>query len=94
MNQKDKEQLELEINHIFESGANEIRIFNMVVDFIEKSYVEKNKSIEKDEIKEVLFETAKFSQTEGGVRMERLFEKEAEAVMKYLEDRINTFSNE
>jgi len=89
MNQKDKEQLELEINHIFESGANEIRIFNMVVDFIEKNYVEKDKSIQKDEIKKVLFETAKFSQTEGlSIRIERVFEKEAEAIMKYLEEKI------
>jgi hypothetical protein len=35
MTQQDKEQLKLEIDHIFESGANEIRIFEMVVNFIE-----------------------------------------------------------
>lgn len=28
----------LEIEHIFESGANEIRIFNMIKNFIEKRY--------------------------------------------------------
>lgn len=35
MTQQDKEQLKLEIDHIFESGANEIRIFRMVVNFID-----------------------------------------------------------
>lgn len=35
MTQQDKEQLKLEIGHIFESGANEIRIFGMVVNFID-----------------------------------------------------------
>lgn len=34
MTQQDTEQLKLEIDHIFESGANEIRIFEMVVNFI------------------------------------------------------------
>jgi hypothetical protein len=36
MTDKDKKQLEHEIRHIFESGENELRIFNMAVDFIEK----------------------------------------------------------
>ena len=36
MTQQDKEQLKLEIDHIFESGANEIRIFGMVVNFIDR----------------------------------------------------------
>jgi len=35
MTQQDKEQLKLEIDHIFESGANEIRIYEMVVNFID-----------------------------------------------------------
>ena len=35
MTQQDKEQLKLEIDHIFKSGANEIRIFEMVVNFID-----------------------------------------------------------
>ena len=35
MTQQDKEQLKLEVDHIFESGANEIRIFEMVVNFID-----------------------------------------------------------
>ena len=34
MTQQDKEQLKLEIDHIFESGANEIRILEMVKSFI------------------------------------------------------------
>ena len=35
MTEEDKEQLNLEISHIFESGANHERIFNMVEMFIE-----------------------------------------------------------
>lgn len=43
MTQQDKEQLKLEIDHIFESGANEIRIFKMVVNFIDsRNGVNKN----------------------------------------------------
>ena len=43
MTQQDKEQLKLEIDHILESGANEIRIFEMVVNFIEsRNGVNKN----------------------------------------------------
>ena len=40
MNLKDENDLKREISHIFESGANEIRIFEMVKSFIEKRYVE------------------------------------------------------
>lgn len=35
MNEIEKEQLRMEIQHIFDSGANEIRIFEMVKRFIE-----------------------------------------------------------
>ena len=43
MTQQEKEQLKLEIDHIFESGANEIRIFEMVVNFIDsRNGVNKN----------------------------------------------------
>ena len=43
MTQQDKEQLKLEIDNIFESGANEIRIFEMVVNFIDiRNGVNKN----------------------------------------------------
>ena len=43
MTQQDKEQLKLEIDHIFKSGANEIRIFEMVVNFIDsRNGVNKN----------------------------------------------------
>ena len=43
MTQQDKEQLKIEIDHIFESGANEIRILEMVKSFINsrKSYTER-----------------------------------------------------
>jgi len=36
MNQVEAEQLRVEIAHIFESGANEIRIFEMVKSFTER----------------------------------------------------------
>lgn len=36
MNQVEAEQLRMEIAHIFESGANEIRIFEMVKSFTER----------------------------------------------------------
>ena len=36
MNKIEKRQLRAEIQHIFDSGANEIRIFEMVKSFIEK----------------------------------------------------------
>jgi hypothetical protein len=39
MNKQDQEQLKKEISHIFESDANEIRIFEMVNNFIDKRYV-------------------------------------------------------
>jgi hypothetical protein len=43
MTQQDKEQMKLEIDHIFESGVNEIRIFEMVVNFIDsRNGVNKN----------------------------------------------------
>lgn len=38
MEELDKQQLRIEIKHIFDSGANEERVFNMVKDFIEKRY--------------------------------------------------------
>ncbi len=45
MEKIDKEQLELEIKHIFDSGANETRILNMVEDFINKRYIGKKLTI-------------------------------------------------
>ena len=39
MEAKDLKQLEMEIQHIFDSGANEIRILNMVKIFIEQRYM-------------------------------------------------------
>lgn len=42
MNQVEAEQLRMEIEHIFESGANEIRIFEMV-----KSFIESRKQVNK-----------------------------------------------
>jgi hypothetical protein len=38
MTEQDKKQLWMEIEHIFDSGANEMRVFNMVKDFIEKRH--------------------------------------------------------
>lgn len=42
MSSQDKDQLKLEIEHIFDSGANEIRVFEMVCSFIERRYAAKN----------------------------------------------------
>ena len=39
MTDKDKQQLSIEIQHIFDSGANMIRVFNMVESFIDKRYI-------------------------------------------------------
>ena len=38
MTDQDEKQLRKEIDHIFESGANEIRVFEMVKNFINKRY--------------------------------------------------------
>lgn len=38
MTEQDKEQLNIEISHIFESGVNHLRIFEMVENFIDKRY--------------------------------------------------------
>ena len=38
MTEQDEKQLLMEIEHIFDSGANELRVFNMVKAFIEKRY--------------------------------------------------------
>tara|TARA_R110000824_G_scaffold385911_1_gene580351 strand:- start:361 stop:615 length:255 start_codon:yes stop_codon:yes gene_type:complete len=38
MTKEDKEQLNIEVSHIFESGANHLRIFEMVENFIDKRY--------------------------------------------------------
>lgn len=42
MTEQDEKQLWMEIEHIFDSGANELRVFNMVKGFIEKRYQTKN----------------------------------------------------
>jgi hypothetical protein len=41
MSVEDEKQLELEVKHIFDSGANEIRIVEMVKLFIDKRYFTK-----------------------------------------------------
>jgi len=40
MNLKNLLELKKEIDHIFESGANELRVLEMVDTFIDKRYVE------------------------------------------------------
>jgi hypothetical protein len=42
MTKEDKEQLNIEVSHIFESGANHLRIFEMVENFIDKRYKDIN----------------------------------------------------
>jgi hypothetical protein len=39
MEEIDKEQLKLEVSHIFDSGANKIRIIEMVERFINRRYL-------------------------------------------------------
>ena len=39
MEAKDRKDLQREVDHIFESGANEIRIMEMVERFIDRRYV-------------------------------------------------------
>ncbi len=51
MENKDKNQLTAEIAHIFESGANEIRIYEMVVAFIEKRYTANTSEIPNSSVK-------------------------------------------
>ena len=57
MNQVEAEQLRMEIAHIFESGANEIRIFEMV-----KSFTERRSQVNKLPIHNVSNCTVKLSQ--------------------------------
>ena len=42
MNKKHKEELKIELHHIFDSGANQIRVAEMVEAFIDSRYVVKN----------------------------------------------------
>lgn len=44
MTEQDEKQLKLSIDHIFESGANEIRVFEMV-----KNFINSNRDIYKSE---------------------------------------------
>jgi len=39
MSTKDKKDLENEVQHIFDSGANELRILEMVETFIDRRYI-------------------------------------------------------
>lgn len=52
MKHQDKERLITEIKHIFDSGANELRVYEMVVRFIEKSGIEKQ--IYKSDVNHIL----------------------------------------
>lgn len=49
MSESQEEQLKTEIQHIFDSGANEIRVFEMVKTFI--SNLERNEEVNADNIK-------------------------------------------
>lgn len=50
MENKDKIDLQKEIEHIFNSGANEIRIFEMIENFIDKRYIWNKNIIENNGI--------------------------------------------
>jgi len=58
MTQRDKDQLELEVQHIFDSGANEMRIMEMVERFVDNRYISKEfvGMIQVEEEIEVVFE--------------------------------------
>ena len=61
MTEQDKEQLKLEIDHIFDSGANELRIYDMVINFIDSRYknnviLSKELKKQKEEIKQWLID--------------------------------------
>lgn len=43
MHIKNQEELKREIAHIFDSGANELRIFEMIERFVEKRFTEKSR---------------------------------------------------
>lgn len=45
MNKKHKEELKKELRHIFNSGANPIRVAEMVETFIDRRYVVKNDTV-------------------------------------------------
>lgn len=51
MSESQEEQLKTEIQHIFDSGANEIRVFEMVKTFI--SNLERNEEVNADNIKKI-----------------------------------------
>lgn len=51
MSESQEEQLKTEIQHIFDSGANEIRVFEMVKTFI--SNLERNEEVNPDNIKKI-----------------------------------------
>jgi hypothetical protein len=44
MTKYEEKQLKIEIKHIFDSGANEIRVFNMFKEFLGKHDFEKTKN--------------------------------------------------
>ena len=61
MELKDKIQLKTEIDHIFDSGTNELRIYDMVINFIDSRYknnviLSKELKKQKEEIKQWLID--------------------------------------
>ena len=82
---KDRKQLKLEIDHIFESGANEIRIFKMVENFIDSRNAVNNMTISLTE-KELydLFILVQESKDTG----DKGWDKSMESIYKKLEDKV------
>ena len=83
---KDTKELKLEIDHIFESGANEIRIFQMVKNFIDSRNAVNNMKITLTEQELYdLFILVQESKDTG----DKEWDKSMESIYKKLEDSIN-----
>ncbi len=82
---KDTKELKLEIDHIFESGANEIRIFKMVKNFIDSRNAVNNMIISLTE-KEIydLFILVQESKDTG----DKEWDKNMEIIYKKLQSKI------
>ena len=63
MTGQDKEQLNLEISHIFDSGANHLRVFEMVERFIDSRNLIKNHS-DLSNVRDLLLDFADYSEND------------------------------
>ncbi|MGK0447554.1 MAG: hypothetical protein ACJA2M_001331 [Polaribacter sp.] len=96
MTKEDKEQLNIEVSHIFESGANHLRIFEMVENFIDKRYKAINYTRCCETLKdkyEIVFEDwlkdHKFKQSNNGFNKNGIEYKVNEITWMYIQDVYN-----